>query len=80
MSLEAGKAYGNLVGVAEHRVRERLRVEACGADPGPSSYLVAKITGTDICQGSKMPKVGSADRRTEIQQITDWIAEGAPNN
>ena len=78
MSLEAGKAYGNLVGVASTECASRLRVQACGPTPA-SSYLVAKITGTDICQGSQMPKVGSLTA-AQIQQITDWIAEGAPNN
>ena len=43
------------------------------------SYLVAKVTGTDQCFGSPMPK-GSTLTTAQIQLITDWVAEGAPNN
>ena len=78
MSLQAGQAYGNLVGVQSTECPQRLRVEACGATAA-RSYLVAEITGTDICYGSKMPKTGSLSA-TDIQRLTDWIAEGAPNN
>jgi hypothetical protein len=42
------------------------------------SYLLAKVRGTMLCGGVRMPldkqPLGDAD----IQAISDWICEGAP--
>jgi len=42
------------------------------------SYLLAKVRGTMLCAGARMPldkqPLGDAD----IQAISDWICEGAP--
>ncbi len=78
MSLQSGQAYGNLVNVLSSECASRMRVLPCGPDP-TQSYLVAKITDTDICQGSKMPKTGSLSS-SEQQILLDWVAEDAPNN
>ena len=74
LSLEAGKSYDNLVGVASTEVALK-RVE-----PGRSdlSYLINKLEGTGI--GDRMPQGGPFLPDAEVQVIKDWIAQGAPDN
>lgn len=77
LDLSAGKAHAALVGVEATQCSDgRLLVE-----PGaPSeSYVMDKITNTDLCSGGKMPKNGtlpSGDAAT----IANWICGGAPDN
>jgi hypothetical protein len=51
-------------------------------EPGSpaNSYLVRKVQNVDICQGTKMPKVGTPLSTAEIDKIRAWIGNGAPNN
>ncbi len=76
LDLRAGNAYGALVGVESTQCAGRLRVS-----PGQpeASYLINKLTGVDMCFGTKMPKVGSLSQ-PDLQSIIDWIAEGAADN
>lgn len=76
MSLQSGQSYANLVGVTCTECPPRLRVKACDATAA-GSYLVAKLLGTDMCQGSQMPK-GAPLSAANRQVIIDWIAQGAP--
>jgi hypothetical protein len=41
-----------------------------------SSYLINKLTGLNMCFGSKMPKFGSLSP-TEIDTVRAWIDSGA---
>jgi hypothetical protein len=70
----ASIAYDELVGVASNQCSDRLLVE-----PGAplSSYLVHKITGEQLCSGSKMPKAGSGLSAPEIDTLRAWIGSGA---
>jgi len=76
MSLAAGQSYGNTVGVPCSECPPRLRVLACGPLTS-QSYLVAKLEGTDICSGTRMPAAAPLSSK-DVQTIVDWIAQGAP--
>jgi hypothetical protein len=43
------------------------------------SYLVDKLMGVDLCSGTAMPKTGSIPNG-QVQTISNWVCEGAPNN
>ncbi len=76
MSLEAGKAYGNVVGVPAVE-SSLLRVS-----PGLSeeSYLVVKIRGDASIVGNRMPLGGPYLAPDKIQLVVDWVRRGAPND
>lgn len=42
-----------------------------------NSYLVNKLTGTDMCSGSRMPKGGSSLSNGDIESVRVWIGSGA---
>jgi len=76
LSLESGKSYALLVGVASTEDPSLKRVE-----PGRSdlSYLIDKLEGTGL--GDRMPLSGPPFLPDgEVQIIKDWIDQGAPNN
>jgi len=77
LNLSAGASYASLVGVASAECAATKRV----APGSPStSYLMWKLQGTGPCfSGSKMPKTGSLSA-ANLALISDWIANGAPNN
>lgn len=76
LSLSSGASYKELVNVVSSCAGRLLVV------PGavPSSYLMNKLLGSDLCSGSKMPKAGTSLPSMEIAAISGWICEGAPNN
>jgi hypothetical protein len=76
LNLSSGSAYANLVGVPCQECSSRMRVLSCNPST-LQSYMVAKITGTNICSGSQMPK-GAPLTSTQQQTIIDWIAQGTP--
>lgn len=51
-------------------------------EPGhpEKSYMVDKITGTNMCSGESMPKDAPLLPDAEIQIIIDWICAGAQQN
>ena len=70
-----------------HHYRARLvGVEAsqCGngrervvpGDPA-ASYLVRKLTGIGMCEGSQMPKGNGALPAAEVAKVVGWICAGA---
>lgn len=77
LSLEAGKAYDNLVDVPAQECSGRRRVVP--GDPN-ASYLVQKLLGVDVCQGTQMPKAGQALPPAELDTINAWICSGATRN
>jgi hypothetical protein len=67
-------SYAELVNVVASQCSNRLLVA-----PGSpaSSYLVSKLTGTDMCSGSRMPKGGSALSNADLESVRSWIGSGA---
>ena len=75
LNLEPGVAYSSLVGVPS----------TCGiplVDPGnpTNSYLLNKLTGTDMCKGRQMPLRDSALSSATISKLAAWICAGAADN
>jgi len=77
LDLRAGTGHGDLVGVGAMQCDGRLRVAP--GDPG-SSYLVDKLLGVNLCSGSRMPKDPPPFDPADIELISNWICQGAPNN
>jgi hypothetical protein len=79
MSLEDGKSYGALVGVAS---TESPLPRVTGGDSN-MSYLIHKLEGTQNSVGGggdRMPPGGPPLPQPEIQLIRDWIEQGAKDN
>ena len=78
LSLKVGQAYASLVDVpAKQNCNGQDRVEPGSA---AGSYLVNKITATDICPGEMKMPPGSNLATDKRQAIIDWICQGAQNN
>ena len=77
LNLSAGKSYAALVNVTAAQCNDG-RKRVLPGDPG-ASYVLDKMTNVDICFGTQMPKLGTV-MSGEIQAMTDWICQGAPNN
>ena len=78
LSLKAGEAYANLVDVNAKEACSGLKRVLPGN--AADSYLVRKITDTDICPNTKkMPPSGTLSD-TNKQKIIDWVCQGAMNN
>jgi hypothetical protein len=76
--LEAGQAYGNLVGRSATQRSGFARVE-----PGSPerSYMILKLRGDPSITGERMPQDGPPYLTNEqIDGIAAWIRAGAPNN
>jgi len=78
LDLTAAKAYGSLVGVASKQCPSTKRVQS--GDPN-ASYIMIKLQGSggSCFIGTKMPKPPNTITPTQIQQIRDWIFNGAPS-
>ncbi|MEO8602790.1 MAG: hypothetical protein ABI629_09455, partial [bacterium] len=76
--LEADHAYDQLVGVAPAidaaSQAGMLRVDAGHPE---NSFLLSKLQGPPLGQGSRMPLTGDPLTADEIQLIREWIAAGA---
>jgi hypothetical protein len=69
------RAYHYFVNVPSQECPERLLVKP--SDP-EHSYMINKITGTNLCEGyPPMPKGGELMASTDVQTIYDWICSGA---
>jgi hypothetical protein len=77
LSLIVGSAYTDLVNVVSSSCTGKVRV-APGSLAG--SYLLNKLTGVGICNGTQMPKTGQKLAKAELDAISGWICEGAPKN
>lgn len=74
---DSATAYSEMVGVASSQCTPgRSLVEPSVPS---TSYLVDKLVGTNLCFGSKMPKVGTVTP-AEIDQVRAWIGRGALND
>jgi hypothetical protein len=80
LTLSAGAAYANLVGVApaNQAARDAGLLRVAPGDPG-RSFLLRKLEGqlTDG-EGVPMPFVGSSLPPASIDLVRRWIAAGAP--
>ena len=76
--LEAGQAYGSLVGRSSSQRSNLARVQP--GDPD-RSYLILKLRGDPSITGLRMPQNGPPFLTSEqIEGIAAWIRSGAPNN
>ena len=75
--LDAGQSFGNLVGVPSNQQPFTQRV-----DPGRpgSSYLIDKLNGSSNIVGVRMPLGGPFLSDQQMDQIVQWIDDGAEDN
>lgn len=78
LDLRTGASYGELVNVPSSQRPALMRVRPGQAQD--SSYLVDKLDGTGAPQ--RMPRGAVADTldNIDMQNIINWINQGAPNN
>lgn len=76
--LDAQHAYGQLVGIAPD-VDAAAAAGMLRVDPGhpENSFLISKLEGPPLGQGSRMPLTGDPLTADQVQLIADWIAAGA---
>jgi hypothetical protein len=75
LDLRAGTSYGELVDVPSVQ-SPLVRVRPGHAQD--SSYLVDRLDGTS--PAPRMPQGGAPLDATDMQNIINWISQGAPNN
>ncbi len=72
------RAYRYLVGQTSSECDGRTIVVPGRPD---ASYLIEKITRTEVCAGTPMPRgAGNQLRPDELQTLYDWVCEGAPED
>jgi hypothetical protein len=76
MSLKAGSAYGNIVGVPSVEMPSLNRIQPGNPD---KSYMVKKLRGDADISGVRMPDGGSLSP-DKVQLVIDWVRRGAPND
>ncbi|MFC2157934.1 hypothetical protein ACFLT9_08870 [Acidobacteriota bacterium] len=76
LDLSTGNARGNIVGILSTQDNTKNLVTAGDAI---NSYLVMKIEGRQTA-GGRMPLGGSALSTVKIQNIKNWINNGANDN
>lgn len=80
MSLRSDAAFMSLVEAPSRGCDdERPRVTPGKADP-KDSYLMAKLTGVDLCSGPQMPPQGGPLPAASIETIRAWIVAGAKHD
>lgn len=77
LSLEAGRAYAELVNVASTCTDRRLLVAPRQPE---NSHLYQKIADVNICSGRRMPLSSGPLPANEITTIREWICGGARND
>jgi hypothetical protein len=77
LTLASGSSYAALVNVPASSCSSRLLVKPSAVS---ESYLVNKLTGQNLCNGSQMPKTGTSLPSSEISAINGWICQGAAKN
>lgn len=78
LSLKPADAYADLVDVDAVQTCNGQKRVAPGDASG--SYLVNKITATDLCPTTKKMPPSSTMPQADKQKIIDWICQGAQNN
>ncbi len=80
LTLEPRLSYSNFVGVPSTENPAVMRVKAGAAG---DSYLIAKLTGTQVAaggSGARMPYQSPPLAQNQIDLISQWISQGALNN
>ncbi len=80
LTLDSGKAYGNLVNVNSTEAPSLKRVAPGSPD---KSYIINKLLGTQTQaggSGAQMPFGAQPLSQSTISLIQQWITAGAPNN
>ena len=80
LDLTSGMAYSELVDVASLGCASSGGRNLITANDTANSYLIDKLSNTNICAGSGMPLIGDALSDSDIQAIISWVNEGALNN
>jgi hypothetical protein len=65
-----------LVGAATRECCGRRRLIVPGQPE--QSYVLDKVSGQNLCDGSRMPLGGPYLTPSQVQILSDWICEGAP--
>ncbi len=76
MNLSEGNAFTNIVGVASTEVPSLQRIEPGNPD---DSYLIQKVSGT-AAVGVQMPPGGTPLSNELIENLRDWVTDGALDN
>ena len=74
MNLTAGLAFSNIVGIQSGQQPPLLRVNPGNPD---DSYLIRKLEGGPSITGVRMPKIGCCLSQETIDNIRQWITDGA---
>jgi hypothetical protein len=77
LSLAAGQAYNNIVGVASGGRPALQLIEPGNPD---NSYLIRKLEGEPDIAGSRMPLGQNPLPQSTINNIREWVSNGALNN
>ena len=77
LDLRVTKAYTSLVGVPSQQCGTTPRVDP--GNPG-NSYVLDKLLGVSLCEGFQMPLNTAPLAPADIELISSWICQGAPNN
>jgi Stigma-specific protein, Stig1/Planctomycete cytochrome C len=78
LSLDAGRAYAELVNVTASQCGGNRKLVAPGSPS--TSYLLQKMLGVEVCSGTQMPKAGQTLPRPQLDVISSWICAGAADN
>ena len=71
----SGNSYANIVSKKSSTGMDYIKPN----DPN-NSYLLQKILGSSVINGSRMPLNSSPLSQEKINVITEWINDGAKNN
>ena len=77
MSLEAGVSYNNIVNVMSGQQSSLFRIEPNNPD---NSYLIRKLEGGPNISGNRMPLGQAPLPQATIDNIREWVSNGALNN
>ncbi len=80
LNLDSGAAYAALVNVAAPECSNSTGLKYVVPGSPSTSYIIDKLNGTNLCAGVQMPFGAAPLSASDIQTISDWICEGAPNN
>jgi hypothetical protein len=85
LNLSKGASYGSLVNVDVNKCQQQPPLKRVVPSNVAASYLINKLTGVGMCPGEKqMPLDGNGHSQplpqSQIDTITAWVCEGAPNN
>ena len=79
LNLTAGVSYGDLVNVTpDNPVAAAMGLKRVTPFDPANSFLIIKLTGPGLGEGTRMPQGMSPLSQSDIDMIRAWIADGAP--